>query len=110
MMLLAGNGLSASGLLLSFDKFSYGLVRRNVVVRNFHLAVAKDVQRKVWDHLLGNPLPGFDWIFAPDGGTGRKNFDKGEAGTSSLQLQRLANGPPCFHDVLVVRESHAFDV
>ncbi len=43
-------------------------------------------------------------------GTRRQDFDEGEACAIALDLQRLADRPSRFHDVLVVGKGYAFDV
>ena len=55
-------------------------------------------------------LRALDRILAPDGRARRQDFDKREARAVPLDLERFADRPPRFHDVLVVRKRHAFDV
>src|SRR5208282_6111145 len=66
--------------------------------------------RKSWCHLLQNPTPRFHRILPPDRRTRRKNFNKRKAQAIPLDLERLTNGAPSFHDVLIIRERYPFDV
>ncbi len=95
---------------LALDQFLHSFVRRNIIVRDFDFLVAEDVEREVGNHLLGNPLPRLDRIFAPDRRAGRENFDEGESGLIALQFERFAHRTPRLHDVLVVGECDALDV
>jgi hypothetical protein len=54
------------------------------------------------DHLVENPAPRLHRIFAPDRRARRQDFDKREARAVALDLERFADRPPRFHDVLVV--------
>src|ERR1700722_14687135 len=74
------------------------------------LAIAKNIQRKVGNHLFEDPSPRFDRIFSPDGWARRKDFDKRKAPSVALNLQRFPNRTPRLHDVLVVGERDPFDV
>ncbi len=88
----------------------YRALRRLIARGNFRPAVAENIQRKGWHHLLENPAPRFHRILAPNRRTRRQDFDKREARAVALDLERFADRPPRFHDVLVVRKRHAFDV
>ena len=83
---------------------------RNIIVRDLDFLVAEDVEREIGNHLLGNPLPRLDRIFAPDRRAGRENFDEGESGLIALQFERFAHRATRLHDVLVVGECDALDV
>src|SRR5450759_1115514 len=87
----------------------YCPLRRLIARGNFGPAVAENIQWKGWRHLVENPAPRFHRVFAPNGRTRRQDFDKREARAVALDLERFADRPPRFHDVLVVRKRHAFD-
>ena len=110
VMMPAGDHRVFRGLPLAFHQLGNGLMRRNIVVGDFHLAVAEHLQREIGNHLFRNPLARVDRILAPDGWAGRKNFDECKARAVALQFEGFAHGPARFHDVLVVGERDAFDV
>src|ERR1035438_8524387 len=92
MMLFLGHNRFAFCFAFPFDEFGDSLVRRHVVVRNFDGAVAKHIQGEVRDHLVGNPLPRFYRILAPDGWAGDRNSTKGESGAGGRNFEGLAPG------------------
>src|SRR5208282_4234765 len=81
----------------------YRALRRLICRGSFRPAIAENVERKGWRHLLENPPPRFHWVLAPNRRTRRQDLDKREARAIPLDLECFADCPPRFHDVLVVR-------
>ncbi len=110
MVMPSRNHSFASLLPLAFDDLLHGLMRWDVVIRNLHLPVTEDFERKLRNHFFRDPLPRLDRIFCPDRRTGRENFNERKPSAIALKFKCFAHRAAGLHDVLVVGQCDALDV
>src|ERR1019366_10345510 len=83
--------IGCSGFRSNFKHIRDCSLRWFLASWNFRAAVAENIQRKSWRHLIEHPAPRINRIFAPNGWARRQYFYKREARAIPLEFERFTD-------------------